>query len=71
MILNYHLQLQPNEAVYLKTNVKNPGLTTQPMALELDLSYKQRFDVEIFDAYTRLILEVICGRQATLYVMAS
>ena len=33
---------------------------------ELDLSYKERYDdVEIFDAYTRLILEVIRGRQAT------
>jgi glucose-6-phosphate 1-dehydrogenase len=41
-------------------------LTTKPVTSELDLSYKQRFDdVEIFDAYTRLILEVIRGRQAT------
>jgi glucose-6-phosphate 1-dehydrogenase len=59
------MRLQPDEAVYLKTNVKNPGLTTQPVSSELDLSYKQRFGVEIFDAYTRLILEVIRGRQAT------
>lgn len=60
------MRLQPNEAVYLKTNVKSPGLATQPMSSELDLSYKNRFDgVEIFDAYTRLILEVIRGRQAT------
>ena len=60
------MRLQPDEAVYLKTNVKNPGLATAPMASELDLSYKTRFEnVEIFDAYTRLILEVIRGRQAT------
>ena len=59
------MRLQPEEAVYMKTNVKNPGLTTQPVSSELDLSYKQRFGVEIFDAYTRLILEVIRGRQAT------
>ena len=60
------MRLQPDEAVYLKTNVKSPGLMTTPMASELDLSYKHRFEnVEIFDAYTRLILEVIRGRQAT------
>lgn len=59
------MKLQPDEAVYMKTNVKSPGLTTKPITSELDLSYKQRYDVEIFDAYTRLILEVIRGRQAT------
>ena len=60
------MRLQPEEAVYLKTNVKSPGLLTVPMASELDLSYKHRFEnVEIVDAYTRLILEVIRGRQAT------
>ena len=59
------MRLQPDEAVYLKTNIKSPGLTTQPVVSELNLSYKQRFDAEIFDAYTRLILEVIRGRQAT------
>jgi len=61
------MRLQPEEAVYLKTNVKNPGLTTQPVPSELDLSYKHRFDnSENFDAYTRLILEVIRGRQVSL-----
>lgn len=60
------MKLQPDEAVYMKTNVKNPGLATKPVTSELDLSYKERFDrEEIFDAYTRLILEVIRGRQAT------
>jgi glucose-6-phosphate 1-dehydrogenase len=59
------MRLQPDEAVYCKTNVKSPGLATKPIVSELDLSYKDRYDVEIFDAYTRLILEVIRGRQAT------
>lgn len=59
------MRLQPDEAVYVKTNVKSPGLATKPIVSELDLSYKERYDVEIFDAYTRLILEVIRGRQAT------
>ena len=60
------MMLQPEEAVYMKTNVKSPGLTTKPVTSELDLSYKERYEnIEIFDAYTRLILEVIRGRQAT------
>ena len=59
------MKLQPEEAVYLKTNVKSPGLTTKPVTSELNLTYKHRFDNELFDAYTRLILEVIRGRQAT------
>jgi glucose-6-phosphate 1-dehydrogenase len=60
------MRLQPDEAVYMKTNVKSPGLKTTPIMSELDLSYDRRFDGDlIFDAYTRLILEVIRGRQAT------
>ena len=60
------MRLQPSEAVYLKTNVKSPGLKTTPVTSELDLSYDTRYaNTEIFDAYTRLILEVIRGRQAT------
>mmetsp|Transcript_17257 Transcript_17257/g.23749 ORF Transcript_17257/g.23749 Transcript_17257/m.23749 type:complete len:528 (-) Transcript_17257:247-1830(-) len=60
------MRLQPNEAVYMKANVKSPGLATNITTSELDLSYKTRFaDSELFDAYTRLILEVIRGRQAT------
>jgi len=58
--------LQPKEAVYMKTNVKSPGLKTVPVTSELSLSYDTRFADEVmFDAYTRLILEVIRGRQAT------
>lgn len=59
-------RLQPKEAVYMKTNVKSPGLTTTPVASELDLSYDSRYkDTEITDAYTRLILDVLRGKQAT------
>lgn len=59
------LRLQPDEAVYMKVNVKEPGLKTRPVASELDLTYKKRFDDSvIFDAYTRLILDVLRGSQA-------
>jgi hypothetical protein len=60
------MRLQPDEAVYMKTNVKSPGLKTKPLTSELDLTYGDRYgDENMFDAYTRLILEVIRGRQAT------
>ncbi|ETW00824.1 glucose-6-phosphate dehydrogenase, variant [Aphanomyces invadans] len=36
------LRLQPNEAMYLKTNVKSPGLRTAPISSELDLNYAAR-----------------------------
>ena len=59
------LRLQPDEAVYMKTNVKMPGLSSKPGQVEMDLSYKERFaDAKNPDAYTRLILDVLRGKQA-------
>lgn len=60
------LRLQPSEAVYMKTNVKTPGLATACAASELDLSYHKRYaGVDMPDAYTRLLLDVLRGKQAT------
>lgn len=60
------LRLQPDEAVYMKINVKSPGLATKPLTSELDLSYSSRYkNTENFDAYTRLLLDVLRGKQAT------
>ncbi|RHY89830.1 hypothetical protein DYB35_000229 [Aphanomyces astaci] len=59
------LRLQPSEAVYLKTNVKSPGLRTTPISSELDLSYAARYaDTHMPDAYTRLMLDVLRGYQS-------
>ncbi|DAZ93048.1 TPA: hypothetical protein N0F65_009796 [Lagenidium giganteum] len=59
------MRLQPSEAVYMKVNVKSPGLATNAISSELDLSYAQRYaDTEVPDAYTRLILDVLRGKQA-------
>jgi len=58
------MRLQPEEIVYMKVNVKTPGLENAPLQTELDLSYKQRFaGVYNPDAYTRLILEALRGNQ--------
>jgi len=59
------MRLQPDEAVYMKVNVKEPGLKTSPVTSELDLTYKKSFAGAFnVDAYTRLILDVLRGSQA-------
>mmetsp|Transcript_53496 Transcript_53496/g.93292 ORF Transcript_53496/g.93292 Transcript_53496/m.93292 type:complete len:723 (+) Transcript_53496:91-2259(+) len=58
------MRLQPDESVYMKINVKEPGLSAKPIQSEMDLSYKARYqDVYNPDAYTRLILEALRGSQ--------
>lgn len=56
------LQLQPKELVYMKVNVKKPGLSSAPIQSELDLTYSDRFKgIYNPDAYTRLILDALRG----------
>ena len=60
------MRVQPNEAIYMKCNVKMPGFTSRPVETELDLSYNLRFaDMATPNAYTRLILDVLRGKQST------
>ena len=63
------MRMQPKEAVYIKTNVKSPGFQAKPIQSELEVNYDKRyFDSSIHasnpDAYTRLILDVLHGRQS-------
>ncbi|KAI7880373.1 glucose-6-phosphate dehydrogenase [Lichtheimia hyalospora FSU 10163] len=54
------MRIQPDEAVYLKFNNKQPGLSYQTLQSDLDLSYHARFaDMTIPDAYESLILDVL------------
>lgn len=39
------IRLQPNEAMYMKTMTKEPGMSFEPLESELDLTYKSRFGV--------------------------
>ncbi|KAK8792781.1 hypothetical protein WA158_004945 [Blastocystis sp. Blastoise] len=56
------IRVQPDTSIYMKMNVKSPGLTTQPMLSELDLTYKQRYDsAYIPDAYEKLIIDCMRG----------
>ncbi|EIN10632.1 glucose-6-phosphate 1-dehydrogenase [Punctularia strigosozonata HHB-11173 SS5] len=56
------IRIQPSEAVYLKMNLKTPGLYTRAMPTELDLTYKRRFaETYIPEAYEALILDALKG----------
>mmetsp|Transcript_35892 Transcript_35892/g.113520 ORF Transcript_35892/g.113520 Transcript_35892/m.113520 type:complete len:551 (-) Transcript_35892:1095-2747(-) len=58
------MRLQPDEALYMKINMKMPGLQMAATESELDLSYKSRYEgVYIPDAYERLILDAVRGDQ--------
>jgi len=63
-------RIQPNEAIYMKTNVKSPGFSFKPIQTELEVNYDTRFfndddpNHSNPDAYSRLILDVILGNQA-------
>jgi len=59
------LKLQPSESIYMKMNVKKPGLYTTMLQTELDLSYDERLQSPIPDAYTRLVLDVLRNKAAT------
>ena len=64
------MRMQPNEAIYFKTNVKSPGFSGAPIQSELEVNYNTRFFSNSGksdsnpDAYTRLILDVLLGRSA-------
>jgi len=65
------IRLQPDEAVYVKANVKPPGLNMDPMQVELDLSYKERFHTgedAVYSpaAYTRPLLGTLMGKQSAV-----
>jgi len=61
------MRMQPNEAVYMKTNVKSPGFASKPIQSELEVNYDTRFFAHTQesnpDAYTRLIFDVLQGKQ--------
>ena len=62
------MRMQPKEAMYLKTNVKSPGFSAKPIQSELEINYDSRFfahqKASNPDAYTRLILDVVQGKQS-------
>mmetsp|Transcript_8156 Transcript_8156/g.23410 ORF Transcript_8156/g.23410 Transcript_8156/m.23410 type:complete len:521 (-) Transcript_8156:251-1813(-) len=58
------MRLQPNDAIYMKVNVKQPGWSNNIHMSEMDLSYKNRYEgLRIPEAYERLILDCVRGDQ--------
>ena len=55
------LRVQPDEAIYMKVMTKRPGLQSDLLQSELDLTYKARGHAVTYDAYERLILDTIRG----------
>jgi glucose-6-phosphate 1-dehydrogenase len=59
------LRLQPNPALELHTNIKNPGLSAQPTTCVMKMNYEDIPDLSNPDAYTRLLLDVLRGNQGS------
>ena len=63
------MRIQPNPAIYMVTNMKSPGFSYQPKTVPVGMEYgpliqhNPRDDNP--DAYTRLILDVLRGRQGS------
>ncbi|XP_010544145.1 PREDICTED: glucose-6-phosphate 1-dehydrogenase 4, chloroplastic [Tarenaya hassleriana] len=55
------LRDEPDEAILVKVNNKIPGLGLQLDTSELNLLYKDRYNVEVPDSYEHLVLDVIDG----------
>jgi glucose-6-phosphate 1-dehydrogenase len=59
------IRVQPNESIYVKMMLKEPGMSFTPIESELDLTYHSRYkDTRLPDAYERLILDVFYGSQS-------
>ncbi|MCO5610271.1 hypothetical protein L7F22_064507 [Adiantum nelumboides] len=55
------IQIQPDESIILKINNKVPGLGLQLDSSDLNLMYRDRYDVDIPDSYEHLIMDVVDG----------
>ena len=61
------LNVQPEEGISLSIQTKHPGPKLCMSTLTMDFLYREAFDVEIPDAYERLLLDCMVGDQ-TLFV---
>lgn len=57
------LRLQPKPAIFLTTNMKRPGFSTSPVSTHMGIDYGENCKVP--EAYTRLLLDVLRGNQAS------
>jgi glucose-6-phosphate 1-dehydrogenase len=60
------MRLQPTPALYFCANIKTPGYSENPVSTHVGMDYAGAAAAnKIPDAYTRLILDVMRGRQAS------
>lgn len=63
-MLVFHIQ--PEEAITLSFSAKRPGMQYQVQPVDMKFDYQQTFDIEMPEAYERLLLDVIRG-DSTLF----
>jgi glucose-6-phosphate 1-dehydrogenase len=60
------IRIQPNEGILLRFGMKTPGAGFKIKSVDMDFHYKDLGDIEVPDAYERLLLDCMQG-DATLY----
>mmetsp|Transcript_53017 Transcript_53017/g.128630 ORF Transcript_53017/g.128630 Transcript_53017/m.128630 type:complete len:609 (+) Transcript_53017:451-2277(+) len=60
------MRIQPKPALEIHTNIKSPGLSTQPTMSVMKMNYEDDIpNMSNPDAYTRLLLDVLRGNQGS------
>lgn len=59
------LRLQPDPCMSLEMNIKTPGLSSVPTRGNMTMKYEDMPNLSNPDAYTRLILDVMRGKQGS------
>ena len=63
------IRIQPNEGILLRFGMKQPGAGFHITSVDMDFHYKDLGDIDVPDAYERLLLDCVQG-DATLYARA-
>ncbi|QDU40171.1 Glucose-6-phosphate 1-dehydrogenase [Maioricimonas rarisocia] len=58
--------IQPNESISLSFSAKRPGMQYQVQPVDMDFDYSESFQIEMPEAYERLLLDVMRG-DSTLF----
>ncbi|MDW7680652.1 MAG: glucose-6-phosphate dehydrogenase, partial [bacterium] len=63
------IRIQPDEGILLRFGMKTPGAGFQIKPVDMDFHYRDLGDIDVPEAYERLLLDCIQG-DATLYARA-
>ena len=63
------IRIQPDEGIILRFGMKTPGKGFQIQSVNMDFHYEDLGDIEVPDAYERLLMDCIQG-DPTLYARA-